>query len=161
MSMPASILIGLGALALAVLAIFELAKVYAEGGLKLFFWPKLRHGYEVTPATRLAVVPWGLLLVLLGGNGAVIALFGHDLAGNPAGGFWPWLAAAAVPMAMIHLIDYRRSVAAAAIGLLLLALGSLYLVQAAAAWGWLPLLVLFVLWSLNGVRAVHADRSMR
>ncbi len=90
MSMPASILIGLGALGLVLLAIFELAKVYAEGGVKLFFWPKLRHGYEVTPVTRLAVAPWAILLFLTGGNGVVVALFGHDLFGNPAGEFWPW-----------------------------------------------------------------------
>lgn len=160
MSMPASILIGLAALGVALLAIFEFAKVYAEGGLKLFFWPKLRHGYEVTPVTRLAVAPWALLLFVIGGNGAVIAVFGHDLLGYPAGGFWPWLVAALVPMAMIHLIDYRRSVAAAAAGLVLLALGSLYLLATLTAWSWLPLALLVVLWSLNGVRAVHADRSM-
>lgn len=160
MSMPASVLIGFGALGLVLLAIFELAKVYAEGGVKLFLWPKLRHGYEVSPVTRLSVAPWALLLFLVGGNGVVIALFGHDLLGNPAGGFWPWVAAASVPVAMIHLIDYRRSVAAAAVGFLMLALGSFYLLSALAAWSWLPLVALFVLWSLNGVRAVHADRSM-
>jgi hypothetical protein len=59
---------------------------------------------------------------------------------------------------MIHLIDYQRSVIAAALGFALLTAGSLYALSLYDAWVWLPLLVPFLLWSLNGVRAVHADR---
>lgn len=160
MSMPASILIGLGCLAILVLAIFEAIQVYNEGGLRLFVWPKLSHGYEVTPVTRLSIAPWVLLLFLLAGNGVVIALFGHDLLGYTAKDFKPWLAAALVPIAMIHLIGYRRSVIAAVIGLVLLAAVVIYLLEALDAWGWAPLVAPFLLWALNGVRAVHADRSM-
>lgn len=160
MDVPASILISMGVLAMAGLAIFQVVRVYSEGGLKLFFWPKLRHGYEVTPVTRLAVAPWLLLLFLLAGNGIVIALFGHDVFGQGGGDFRPWLFAALVPMALIHLIDYRRSVAAAVLGLLLLSAASAYLLFVTRSWTLLPLLLICLLWSLNGVRALHADRSM-
>lgn len=160
MSLLATILIGLGVIALVALAVFEVAQVYGEGGVRLFVWPKLSHGYEVTPVTRLSVTPWALLLFLLAGNGVVIALFDHDLLGHPAGQFWPWLAAALLPLAMIHLIDYRRSVIGAMVGLVLLTLGTVYLLLALDAWNWLPLVLPFLLWALNGVRAVQADRSM-
>jgi hypothetical protein len=160
MDLPASILISLGALGLAGLAVFQTVRVYGEGGLRLFFWPKLSHGYEVTPVTRLAVAPWMLLLFVFAGNGLVIALFGHDLLGNRATNFEPWLIGAVVPVAMIHLIDYRRSVLAAVAGLALLGAGSAYLVAELQAWVWLPLVALCLLWALNGVRAIHADRTM-
>ena len=160
MSLPASILIGLGCLAILALAIFEVVQVYGEGGLRLFFWPKLSHGYEVTPVTRLSIAPWVLLLFLLAGNGVIIALFGHDLLGYPASDFKPWLTLALLPVVMIHLIDYRRSVIAAVIGLLLLTAGMAYVLQMLDAWAWLPFLAPFLLWAFNGVRAVHADRSM-
>lgn len=160
MELPATILIALGVVGVLALAVFEAVRVYTEGGLRLFFWPKLRHGYEVSPVARLAVVPWALLLAVLAGNGAVIALFGHDLLGDPATGYAPWLGAALVPMALVHLIDYRRSVLAAAAALLLLALGAAYALLTLRAWAWLPLLALGLLWSLNGVRALHADRTM-
>lgn len=160
MSLSASVLIGLGVLGLVSLAVFEVVQVYSEGGLRLFFWPKLSHGYEVTPVTRLAVAPWVLLLFLFAGNGVVIALFGHDILGGDGGDYQPWLIAALLPLAMIHLIDYRRSVTAAVAGLVLLAAGSVYTMHRLEAWSWLPLVALFLLWSLNGVRAVQADRSM-
>lgn len=160
MDLPASMLIGLGVLAIAALAVFQVVRVYSEGGFKLFFWPKLRHGYEVTPVTRLAVAPWLLLLFLLAGNGIVIALFGHDVLGQGGGDFKPWLIAALVPMALIHLIDYRRSVTAAVLGLLLLSAASIYVLLVTQSWALLPLLLVCLLWSLNGVRALHADRSM-
>jgi hypothetical protein len=160
MSLAASVLIGLGALAVVALMVFEVVHVYGEGGLRLFFWPKLSHGYEVAPVTRLAVAPWGLLLVVLVGNGVTIALFGHDLLGERASDYKPWLLSALVPLALIHLIDYRRSVVAAVVGLVLLAAVSAYLLDLYDAWDWLPLVALALLWSLNGVRAVHADRTM-
>ncbi len=160
MSFAATILIGLGFLALILLATFEVVRVYSEGGLKLFFWPRLNHGYEVTPVTRLAIAPWVLLLFLIAGNGLLMALFGHDLNGRPGREYAPWLAIALVPLALIHLIDYQRSVIAAVIGLVLLAAGSAYVLYELQAWTWLPLVGLLLLWSLNGVRAVHADRIM-
>jgi len=48
--------------------LFELAQILSEGGAKLLFWPRLNHGYEVAPVTRLSVAPWLLLLFALGGN---------------------------------------------------------------------------------------------
>jgi hypothetical protein len=160
MSLVAAIIIGLGVIALVLLAAFEVVQIYGEGGLKLFFWPRLNHGYEVAPVTRLSIAPWVLLLFLFGGNGVVIALFGHDLFGQPAESYVPWLIAALVPLAMIHLIDYQRSVTAAVLGLILLAAGFAYTVYMLEAWTWLPVVAIFLLWSLNGVRAVHADRTM-
>jgi hypothetical protein len=160
MGYPAIILIGVGFLALVLLVIFELAQIMGEGGLKLLFWPRLTHGYEVAPVTRLAIAPWVLLLFVLGGNGACIALFDHDLLGRLDTHYTPWLIAALVPILMIHLIDYQRSVVAAVVSLILLSAGAGYVLYALDAWAWLPAAALFLLWSLNGVRAVHADRVM-
>ena len=147
-------------LAALLLILFELAQILGEGGLKLFFWPRLNHGYEVAPVTRLAVSPWALLLLLFGANGACILLFGHDLLGRPDRRYVPWLAAALVPLLIIHLVDYQRSVVVAALAFMLLTAGSLYVMHVYDAWVWLPAVAPFLLWSLNGVRAVHADRSM-
>ena len=158
MTFAAVSVIALAFLAAVVLGLFEVAQILAEGGPKLFVWPRLNHGYEVAPVTRLAVSPWALMLFGLGANGACILLFGHDLLGRPEYHYAPWLALAVVPLAMIHLIDYQRSVIAAALGFALLTAGSLYALNLYDAWVWLPLLVPFLLWSLNGVRAVHADR---
>lgn len=158
MTFPAVVAIGIGVLGVIVLILFELAQILGEGGLKLLLWPRLNHGYEVAPVTRLSVAPWALLLFGLAANGACILLFGHDLLGQPEHRYVPWLAAALVPLALIHLIDYQRSVIAAASGFILLAAGSLYVLNLYDAWIWLPILLPFLLWSLNGVRAVHADR---
>ncbi|MGD9507191.1 MAG: hypothetical protein AB7I59_06785 [Geminicoccaceae bacterium] len=158
MTFPAVVAIGIGVLGVIVLILFELAQILGEGGLKLLFWPRLNHGYEVAPVTRLSVAPWALLLFGLAANGACILLFGHDLLGHAEYRYVPWLAAALVPLALIHLIDYQRSVVAAALGFTLLTMGTLYMLHLYHAWVWLPLLLPFLLWSLNGVRAVHADR---
>ena len=160
MSLPAGILICIGILALVLLVLFELAQILGEGGVKLLLWPRLRHGYEVAPVTRLSLAPWLLLLFAIGGNGVCILLFGHSLAGDPDVSYTPWLIAALVPLAMIHLIDYQRSVIAAVVALILLLVGSIYTLYMLSAWAWLPALLPFLLWSLNGVRAVHADRTM-
>jgi hypothetical protein len=160
MSFAAVVVIGLGVLAALLLILFELAQILGEGGPKLLVWPRLTHGYEVAPVTRLAVSPWVLLLLLFGANGACILLFGHDLLGAADRRYVPWLAAALVPLAIIHLIDYQRSVVAAAAAFALLTAGSLYAMHVYDAWGWLPAVLPFLLWSLNGVRALHADRSM-
>lgn len=160
MDLPAFVLIILGLLGMVTLAIVALTGVWGNGGLKLFIWPKLRHGYEVTPVARLAAVPWALLLCVLAGNGIVIALFGHDVLGRPAGSAWPWLATAVIPALLAHLIDYRRSVAAAVLGLVLLGVISAGLIYLTGAWVLLPLALVGLLWSLNGVRALHAARSV-
>lgn len=159
MTFPAVVALGLGVLGVIVLILFELAQILGEGGPKLLLWPRLNHGYEVAPVTRLSVAPWALLLFALAANGACILLFGHDLLGQPEHRYVPWLAAALVPLALIHLIDYQRSVLAAALAFVLLSAGSFYLLLLYDAWAWLPLFLPFLLWSLNGVRAVHADRS--
>ena len=65
-----------------------------------------------------------------------------------------------MPLLIIHLVDYQRSVVAAALAFLLLTAGSLYAMHVYDAWVWLPAVAPFLLWSLNGVRAVHADRTM-
>lgn len=160
MSYAAITLIGLGILALVLIVLFELAQILGEGGLKLLFWPRLNHGYEVAPVTRLAIAPWVFLLFALGGNGACMVLFGHDLLGRPDIRYTPWLLAALVPLLIIHLIDYQRSVIAAVVSLVLLSAGASYLLYVLHGWMWLPVVAPFLLWSLNGVRAVHADRVM-
>lgn len=160
MGLPDILLITLMIMGLVLLVCFEAVRVYNEGGLKLFVWPRLNHGYEVGPVARLAIAPWVLLAFLTGGNGIVIALFGHDLFGNPFSSYLPWFAAMVLPLLMIHLIDHRRSVAAAALGLLILAAGSIYMIWALQAWAWVPLAAVLLLWSLNGVRATYAERSM-
>jgi hypothetical protein len=160
MSLAAVVLIGLGVLAVLLLILFELAQILGEGGLKLFFWPRLNHGYEVAPVTRLAVSAWALLLFGLGANGACMLLFGHDLLGQPDRRYVPWLATALLPLLIIHLVDYQRSVIAAAVAFVLLAAGSAYFMYLYDGWVWLPAVAPFLLWSLNGVRAVHADRTL-
>jgi hypothetical protein len=160
MSSAAIALIGLGILALVLIILFELAQILGEGGAKLLLWPRLNHGYEVAPVTRLAIAPWVLLLFVLGGNGVCMLLFGHDLLGRPDIRYTPWLVAALVPLLIIHLVDYQRSVVAAVVSLILLSAGAAYILYVLHAWAWLPLIVPFLLWSVNGVRAVHADRVM-
>jgi hypothetical protein len=160
MSFAAVVLIGIGVLALLLLVLFELAQILSEGGVKLLYWPRLNHGYEVAPVTRLAVSPWALLLFIFAGNGACMLLFGHDLLGQLDRRYTPWLVAALVPLLVIHLVDYQRSVVAAAVAFVLLTGGSLYVLDLYDAWAWLPAVAPFLLWSLNGVRAVHADRAM-
>ena len=46
----------------------------------------------------------------------------------------PWLAAALVPLLIIHLVDYQRSVVAAAAAFLLLTAGSLYFMYLYDGW---------------------------
>jgi hypothetical protein len=87
-------------------------------------------------------------------------LFGHDLLGRPETNYVPWLVAALAPVLMVHLIDYQRSVAAAVASLVLLSAGAGYTLYALDAWTWLPAVAPFLLWSLNGVRALHADKAM-
>jgi hypothetical protein len=160
MSYAAIVLIGLGIMALVLLILFELAQILSEGGAKLLFWPRLNHGYEVAPVTRLAIAPWVLLLFAMGGNGACMLLFGHDVLGQPDNRYTPWLVTALVPLAIIHLVDYQRSVIAAVLSLILLCAGAGYVVYTLDAWVWLPVAAPFLLWSVNGIRAVHADRVM-
>jgi hypothetical protein len=160
MDLPDIVLICLMIMGLVLLVCFEAVRVYNEGGLKLFVWPRLNHGYEVGPVARLAIAPWVLLAFLTGGNGILIALFGHDMFGNSFSSYLPWFAGMLLPLLMIHLIDHRRSVVAAGLGLAILAAGSAWMIWSLAAWAWVPLAAILLLWSLNGVRATYAERTM-
>lgn len=160
MSFAAVLLITLGGIALLLLLVFELVQILSEGGLKLLLWPRLNHGYEVAPVIRLAVAPWALLLFGLAGNGLCILIFGHNLIGTLQQRAGPWLLAIVVPVAMIHLIDYRRSVVAATVSVVLLVAGFGYFLYLTDSLSWLPAGVPFLLWAVNGIRATHADRAM-
>jgi hypothetical protein len=160
MSFAAVVLIGLGAFALVLIIVYELVQILSEGGVKLLFWPKLNHGYEVAPVVRLAIAPWAILLFGFAANGMSMLIFGHDLLGHLDNRYIPWLVLAVVPVLMIHLIDYQRSVVAAAASFLVLAAGTVYVLHFYNAWGWLPATLPFLLWGLNGIRATHADRVM-
>lgn len=161
MSNGAVILVLVAFLALLALLAFQASRIYAEGGFRPFFWPSLDRGYEVGLVTRLAAVPWLLVMFLLLVNGCVILLFDHDLLGRPARNHLVWLAGAAVPMLMIHLVDYQRSVAAAAVSFVVVAVLAAAAAYLFADWPAVILLLLpLLLWSLNGVRATYADRVM-
>ncbi|MFL5334773.1 MAG: hypothetical protein ACJ8H8_16685 [Geminicoccaceae bacterium] len=160
MSFAAVLLISLGGLALLLIFLFELIQILSEGGLKLLIWPRLNHGYEVAPVIRLAVAPWALLLFGLSANGLCILTFGHNLVGTPQQIYVPWLLATIVPVLMIHLIDYRRSVLAAGASVVLIAAVVGYILYLNNAWPWLPAALPFLLWGLNGIRATQADRAM-
>ena len=154
MTFAAVMVIALAFLAVVVLGLFEVAQILAEGGPKLFFWPKLNHGYEVAPVIRLAVAPWALLLFGLGGNGACILLFGHDLMGRRTiATYRGW------PRQSSHRDDpsgglsAQRDRGGTGVHLLLaagFALCSLQLTMLGP--GRRPALP-FLLWSLNGIRA--------
>lgn len=160
MSNEAAVLIGLGFMAFLLIAIFQAVQVYAEGGLKPFFWPRLEHGYQVGLVTRLATLPWLLLLFILLGNGLAILLFDHDLLGQPAKRYWPWLAAAVVPVMMIHLVDYQRSLIAAALAFVIIAGIAVLIVYALQSWVAVLAAAPLLLWSLNGLRAAYVERIM-
>jgi len=160
MSFAAVVLISLGALALLLIIVYELVQILSEGGVKLLFWPKLNHGYEVAPVLRLAIAPWAILLFGFAANGMTMLIFGHDLLGHLDHRYVPWLLLAIVPVLMIHLIDYQRSVLAAAVSFAMLAAGTGYVLHLYDAWAWLPAFLPFLLWGLNGIRATHADRVM-
>jgi hypothetical protein len=70
------------------------------------------------------------------------------------------LLATIVPVLMIHLIDYRRSVLAAAASLVLIGAVAGYVLYLNDAWPWLPAALPFMVWGVNGIRATQADRAM-
>jgi hypothetical protein len=153
------LLVGVSGLLFALVVLGAAAQILGDAGLRVFYWPRLDHGYEVQYATRLASLPWYLLLYLAAVNGLAIMLFAHDVLGRPSRGYGFWLALCFVPIVMVHLVDYRRSRAAALLTFLLVA----------GVVGWLawlnrsPLPVVvaapLLLWSFNGVRATFADRA--
>ena len=114
MSFAAVLLICLGGLALLLIFLFELIQILSEGGLKLLIWPRLNHGYEVAPVSGWRWRP---------GRSCCSASARMAFASLPSDTIWsarpaiyaPWLLATIVPVLMIHLIDYRRSVLAAAL----------------------------------------------
>ena len=160
MSNGAVVLILLAFLALLALTAFQASQIYAEGGLKPFFWPNLSHGYQVGLVTRLAAAPWLLVLFVLLVNGLLIMLFDHDLLGRPNKEYEPWLASALVPVLMIHLVDYQRSVLAAALSFILVAGIVGLAIYLFAQWLVVLLSAPLLLWSLNGVRATYAERVL-
>jgi hypothetical protein len=167
MSNAQAAFLGFGFLVFLIFVAFQLAQIYADGGLRAFLWPRLDHGYEVGHVTRLAVAPWLLLFCLLAGNGLSILVFDENLAGTPAKSYLPWLLSSILPVLVIHLVDYQRSVLAAIVALVLWA--SITLLVLLAVWEPLSVvlrvavalaLAVLLLWSLNGVRATVAERSM-
>lgn len=151
------LLAGLSALVLALVLLGELARIYADAGLRVFYWPRLDHGYEVQHATRLASVPWYLLIYLAAVNGLAIFLFAVDLSGRPSNAYGFWFAAMLLPILMVHLIDYRHSRLAAMLTMILVLAASAGAVYLTASL--LPLLPMapMLLWCFNGVRATIAD----
>jgi hypothetical protein len=153
------LLVGVSGLLFALVVLGAAAQILGDAGLRVFYWPRLDHGYEVQYATRLASLPWYLLLYLAAVNGLAIMLFAHDVLGRPSRGYGFWLALCFVPIVMVHLVDYRRSRAAALLTFLLVA----------GVVGWLawlnrspfPVVIAapLLLWSFNGVRATFADRA--
>jgi hypothetical protein len=152
-------LAGMSALILALVLLGVLARIYADAGLRVFYWPRLEHGYELQHAARLASMPWYLLIYLAAVNGLAILLFAVDLGGRPSDAYGFWFAAMLLPILMVHLLDYRHSRLAALLTMLLVmaaAAGLLYLTGSLV-----PLLLTapMLLWSFNGVRATIAARA--
>jgi hypothetical protein len=143
-----------------LLATFQVVQIWTEGGPRLFVWPRLRHGYEVAPATRLAVTPWYMVLFLCLAQALIIVVFSHDLLGQPQESYAPWLVAALVSLVVIHLVDHVRSVIAAVLSMLVLAALAGVLFYWSGSWIVFLVFAPFLLWAVNGVRAVHADRTM-
>lgn len=150
-------LAGVSALILALVILGVLARIYADAGFRVFYWPRLDHGYEVQHAARLASFPWYLLIYLAAVNGLAILLFAVDLLGQPSDAYGFWFAAMLLPILMVHLLDYRHSRLAALLTLALvmaIAAGLVYLTASLV-----PLLLLapLLVWSFNGVRATFAS----
>jgi hypothetical protein len=154
------VMVGVSALVFAIVAIGVASHIYADAGLRMFFWPRLQNGYEVQHATRIAAFPWYLALYLAALNGLAILLFSQDITGQPTGGWAFWLLAALVPVVMAHLVDYRRSRGGAVLSLLLVAGTFAGLAYDQQSWVPLAVAIPFVLWTLNGVRAAFADRVL-
>lgn len=154
------LLVGVSAFLLVILVIGAASQIYADAGFRMFVWPRLENGYEVQHATRLAVFPWYLALYLLAVNGLAILFFATDLGGRPAKGWAVWLAASVLPVVMAHLIDWRRSVIAAAFSVLLLAAGAGGLAYLLNTWVPLVAALPLLVWSFNGLRATIADRAL-
>lgn len=146
-------------LAVAVTAIAFAVRIRTEGGLGVFVWPQLDTGYEIGHVTRLAAAPWWLLFAGCIVTGLTAMLFGEDFEGRAVGGYGWWFALAFVPLVLAHLINGRRSRAAALLGLVVLAALGAYAVLVVRSWWPLLPALLLLLWSLNGVRATFADRK--
>lgn len=154
-----TLLVGVSALVLALTFLGVAAQIYGDAGARVFYWPRLDHGYEIEHATRLASLPWYLLLFLIALNGLAILLFGRDLLGRPSAAWGFWLALTVAPVAMAHLLDTRRSRVAALLTLLLVAGAAGGLAYIARSWVPVAAAAPLLLWSFNGVRATFADRA--
>lgn len=144
---------------LLILAVFAVVRMHHEGGMRPFFWPRFSHGYEVATAMRLASVPWMLLLAAMVLNALSILAFGEDLLGHAAGGSLAWLVFCAIPLLMIHLVDYRRSIIGAGLTVVLVVAAIVLLIGQLHFWPAAILLLPLLLWSVNGLRAAVADRT--
>jgi len=153
------IVLVIGITLLLILAVFALVRMHSEAGFRPFFWPRFTHGYEVATAMRLASVPWMLLLAVMVLNALCILAFSQDLLGRSAGGSLVWLLLCAVPLLMIHLVDYRRSVIGTGLTVALVVAAIVYLVGQLRFWPAAILLLPLLLWSVNGLRAAVSDRS--
>jgi hypothetical protein len=154
------LLLGASVVVLAILLIGTASHIAVAARPRVFLWPRVQHPDERHYAARLATLPWWLLLYLVAVNALAVLLFSEDLRGDPTTGLGLWLLLMLPPVAMVHLIDYRHSRAAALLSLVLVAglaallaaeLRSVLAVATAA-----PVL----LWSVNGVRATFAAHTL-
>ena len=152
------LLTGLSALILALVILGVLARIHADAGLRVFYWPRLEHGYEVEHAARLATFPWYLLIYLAVVNGLAILLFAVDLSGRPSDAYGFWFAATLLPILMVHLLDYRHSRLAAVLTMLVVMAAAAGLVYLTGSLVPLAMTAPMLLWSFNGVRATFASR---
>ncbi len=133
---------------------------WRRGGLRQLVWPSFERGYEIENATRLAVVPWVVVLVLAALNAVYAALAGHDLLGSPFDYAWVWLLVAAAAILVGRLISRRRSRGVAAFSFAAVSLAVIGLVVEVGPGAWLVLGLVFLLWSFNGLRATLVDAIM-
>jgi hypothetical protein len=126
---------------------------WRRGGLRQLIWPTFQRGYEIENATRLAVVPWAIVLLLAVLNAARAALGGRDFLGSTFDHAWIWVLVAAVAIFVARQINRRRSRGAAALSFAAVSLAVLDLVVNVGPGAWLVLALFFVLWSFNGLRA--------
>ncbi len=148
------------ALSLAGFLIGLVWATWRRGGPRQLIWPTFKRGYEIQNATRLAVVPWVIVLLLAALNATHAVLGGHDLLGSPFAYAWIWVAVAAFAILVARQISRRRSRGAAALSFAAVSLAVLDLVVEVGPGAWLVLGLVFVLWSFNGVRATFVDAVM-
>jgi hypothetical protein len=151
------LLTGLAALVLLLVLLGGAAQIYADGGLRVFCWPRLDSGYEIQHATRLASVPWYLLIFFATLNVLHLLFFAADTGGFMSYGLW--IAIVLLSVGIVHLLDYRRSRLAALLSLLAVLAAMAGFWHLTQSWLAMALMAPLLLWSFNGVRATFADRT--